>query len=894
MRGSLESIIKHMIKLNNHKSNISFPAIVVNTDNLADGFIDVKPLVNNMNSVTGETIEYPPIRNVQVLMPSTMSSSIVFPVKQGDTVDLLFQSVDIVDFVNGEKESHDPFGNGWGNLANVVAIIGFNPYQESPFNSNNYSNDFDNQDLNIVHNKNTGLESSLNISTNGSILQKAPNAVTVDSPLFDVKSDLLNANNAIITTGGDVVVRGQSLNEFMLKAPIDLKGRDGDKGWSPVFSVEDRNPDESVLKITDWVGGEGDKPSEVGYIGSDGLVEDILDAINIKGARGSTGSSGASLSADVIQDIVNDQFTVGAILDLIQGQIDESALTAALTSKIEKIDYNELAISMETQARVDSVLGLKSAISKETEARVKDILDANTKIDGTNTQFVEFKDVVTDKFGTQGEKLEGIVADYKPQYADKNHFADSSRSVQWTYWKTVARDNYATNERVTKLQSDVKDSNATITQSLLTLVTKEEAISQTIDNLSVKTNNNTASITDIRETVTNGLSSQAERIETMEVDYKPQYANKNQYASATRSVQWTYWKTVAKDNYAANERITQLKSEVGENNSSVTQSINTLVTKDESIAKSVDNLRATTNGSISAIKTELSSTTSKTNATASSVSTLQTTVRGNTASIQVAQSSIDGINLQYTVKLDSGGKISGFGMMNDGVTSAFDVRADRFSISPPVGKPNDVSGSSPFMVITTPTTINGIFVDSGVYMRKAYIARASIDRAHIKDLAVDTLQINGNAVTIPRYIEYPTFPKTYNWNIRQGTGFEFASGGLSIESGFVSIELFISKIWLNIHQPTAQTSYILIFADGVLLREFNIGSVSVGGTISGSGNDRVLYVQNLSFKIPYFAPPAKNVTYSVKVLERPDIGGNTPQSYFAAEGIAFLITGVKK
>ena len=33
MRGSLESIIKHMIKLNNHKSNISFPAIVVNTDN---------------------------------------------------------------------------------------------------------------------------------------------------------------------------------------------------------------------------------------------------------------------------------------------------------------------------------------------------------------------------------------------------------------------------------------------------------------------------------------------------------------------------------------------------------------------------------------------------------------------------------------------------------------------------------------------------------------------------------------------------------------------------------------------------------------------------------------------------------------------------------------------
>lgn len=819
MKDTVASLIRNMIKENNHNTNISFPAVVVGTERLEDGFLDVKPVVRYSNSFTGETTDYPILREVPIVTPSTKSSSITFPIIQGDYVELLVQSVDIQKFVNGNGENHDPDIPAYGNLSNVVAMVGFTPYQESPFNPNNYSNDFDNQDLNIVHNKNTGLESSLNISTSGSILQKAPNAVTVDSPLFDVKSDLLNANNAIITTGGDVVVRGQSLNEFMLKAPIDLKGGDGDKGWSPVFSVEDRNPDESVLKITDWVGGGGDKPSEVGYIGSDGLVDDILDAINIKGARGSTGSSGASLSADVIQDIVNDQFTVGAILDLIQGQIDESALTAALTSKIEKIDYNELAISMETQARVDSVLGLKSAISKETEARVKDILDANTKIDGTNTQFVEFKDVVTDKFGTQGEKLEGIVADYKPQYADKSHFANSSRSVQWTYWKTVARDNYATNERVTKLQSDVKDSNATITQSLLTLVTKEEAISKTIDNLSVKTNNNTASITDVRETVTNGLSSQAERIETMEVDYKPQYANKNQYASATRSVQWTYWKTVAKDNYAANERITQLKSEVGENNSSVTQSINTLVTKDESIAKSVDNLRATTNDNISAIKTELSSTTSKTNATASSVSTLQTTVRGNTASIQVAQSSIDGINLQYTVKLDSGDKISGFGMMNDGVTSAFDVRADRFSISPPVGKPNDVSGSSPFMVITTPTTINDVPVDAGVYMRKAYISKAS----------VDTLHIAGNAITVPLAV------------------YTEATANVSIGSGDTQVQSIVvpnidADKAINVSfthtvsgtEQSSSTMYVYIYLGGTLLRSAMVARSNnyLGGSFS--------------------------------------------------------------
>ena len=217
MSGSLEAVIKHMINLNNHKSNISFPAIVVNTDNLVDGFIDVKPLVNNMNPLTGNTIEYPPIRNVQVMMPSTKNSSISIPVAQGDTVELLFQSVEIVDFVNGNTEAHDPYSNGWGNLSNVVAIVGFTPYQQSAFNPNNYTNDFNNQDLNIVHNKNTDNEAIISINTDGDISLKSPTKVVVESKVVEVVADSINANNATITTQGDVEIQGKSVNEFMLK-----------------------------------------------------------------------------------------------------------------------------------------------------------------------------------------------------------------------------------------------------------------------------------------------------------------------------------------------------------------------------------------------------------------------------------------------------------------------------------------------------------------------------------------------------------------------------------------------------------------------------------------------------------------------------------------------------
>ena len=334
MKDTVASLIRNMIKENNHNTNISFPAVVVGTDRLEDGLLDVKPVVRYSNSFTGETTDYPILREIPVVTPSTKNSSITFPIIQGDYVELLVQSVDIQKFVNGNGETHDPDIPAYGNLSNVIALVGFTPYQESPFNPNNYSNDFNNQDLNIVHNKNTGLESSVNISASGSILQKSPNAVTVDSPLFDVKSDLLNANNAIITTGGDVVVQGQSLHQFMLDAPLNLKGSDGDRGWSPVLAVENRGQEDAVLKITGWVGGEGDKPSEQGYIGSNGLVSDILDAINIRGARG---KSGAALSADTIQDIVNNQLTTDRVMDLIQGQIDESALTDILTSKIADI-----------------------------------------------------------------------------------------------------------------------------------------------------------------------------------------------------------------------------------------------------------------------------------------------------------------------------------------------------------------------------------------------------------------------------------------------------------------------------------------------------------------------------------------------------------------------------
>ncbi len=59
----------------------------------------------------------------------------------------------------------------------------------------------------------------------------------------------------------------------------------GSLGWSPIIVAE--TIDGGVyLKIIDWVGGTGEKPVLLGYIGENDIVSNYQDAINIKGLSG--------------------------------------------------------------------------------------------------------------------------------------------------------------------------------------------------------------------------------------------------------------------------------------------------------------------------------------------------------------------------------------------------------------------------------------------------------------------------------------------------------------------------------------------------------------------------------------------------------------------------------
>jgi len=167
-------------------------------------------------------------------------------------------------------------------------------------------------------------------------------------------------------------------------------------------------------------------------------------------------------------------------------------------------------------------------------------------------------------------------------------------------------------------------------------------------------------------------------------------------------------------------------------------------------------------------------------ALSSAQTTLTTTVGTHTTTLSEYGVSIDGVMAEKTIKLDVNGHISGLILRSEltsgGVVSSAAFIADKFAIVGPGATPE-----TPFIVYTSAQVIGGKAVAAGVYMDAAFIhdgfitnamigtavietasikngeitnakiADATIRGAKIKDAEIDTLQLAGNAVTVPAF-----------------------------------------------------------------------------------------------------------------------------------------------
>ena len=100
----------------------------------------------------------------------------------------------------------------------------------------------------------------------------------------------------------------RKLNEMGVAFDAAIAGVYSPQGWSAVLALVS-DGERRVFEIVDWVGGEKEKPTNLGYVGSTGIVATAALALDVRGDQGAQGIQGmkGDQGAQGIQGMKGDQ-----------------------------------------------------------------------------------------------------------------------------------------------------------------------------------------------------------------------------------------------------------------------------------------------------------------------------------------------------------------------------------------------------------------------------------------------------------------------------------------------------------------------------------------------------------------------------------------------------------
>jgi len=202
------------------------------------------------------------------------------------------------------------------------------------------------------------------------------------------------------------------------------------------------------------------------------------------------------------------------------------------------------------------------------------------------------------------------------------------------------------------------------------------------------------------------------------------------------------------------------------------------------------------------------------------IPTDDTRIGENIAAIQTeatTRASVDGyLGAQYTLRTQVSANgatvVGGFGVSATSEAGAtptvdFGVAASKFYVAPPYGTAN-LPSIIPFIVQTTPTTLNGAPIPAGVYMDSAYIRDltavvARMGSAWITNAMVASLsasKLTAGTIAVGEYIQSSDYvPNTLGWRLSGNTAelpFTNIRGQLQagqVSTGFVSTTMLAAK-----------------------------------------------------------------------------------------------------
>ena len=178
------------------------------------------------------------------------------------------------------------------------------------------------------------------------------------------------------------------------------------------------------------------------------------------------------------------------------------------------------------------------------------------------------------------------------------------------------------------------------------------------------------------------------------------------------------------------------------------------------------------------------------------INTVQTTLNGQAASIQQHAQSLNSLSAQWTLKVQSGGVVSGIGLASNNGISDFAVIADKFYVASPQGDKKPM-----FTVTTRPTTLNGTTVPAVVSLNGDLIGNGTISGDKIRaNTQITAPNIRGGSINI-------------------GNNFSVDNqGNLNANSGVFRGQVFADKITGQIDVESLKSSavalgYDMFFAD---------------------------------------------------------------------------------